>query len=274
MAEKSFFFGSSGGDRKYTSADWAEMIAALVTTGVFLGTENLKGYVTGADRVVRIKTGSGSVLGKIYVNKDEVTFSPTAAHATYDRYDRVVLKLDLQNTAKRVALQYKTGTPSATPTPPDLIRDADEHELSILKVKIRAGSTSIVADDLTDERDNSIVCGRSMMNVFVSLLNGSVTPEKLSQAYLPLAGGTVSGQATFSAPTVYKSTIECSQIIDFHNEDNFDTVDYDVRLSTGGSTSDLYINSNKIWNAGNQPKITVSADAPSNPSVNDIWIDI
>lgn len=148
MSERSYFFG----DESYTTEQFAEFISVLFATGVSTGSNNLRGYVVGNDRTVRLLSGTAVVKGRAYINDNTKTFSPTAADATYNRYDRLVLKFNLPTL--NITAQYKEGTPSITPAPPTLVDDADEFEISLCKIKIVAESTVIAVDDVTDERSN------------------------------------------------------------------------------------------------------------------------
>lgn len=162
MAIRSMFHASINGDRKYMTADFAYLFENLFTTGVFDGTDNLRVNVVGNDRVIRLTAGGGMIKGRFFFEDGipDVNFLPTAADPTNNRFDRVVAKWDGQAGVRDVVIEYREGVASATPAPPDLIRDVDEHEVSLCKVLIRAGSTTVLATDLADERDSTAVCGR------------------------------------------------------------------------------------------------------------------
>ena len=52
-----------------------------------------------------------------------------------------------------------TGTPSASPQPPALTRNAQVWELSLAQVRVRASATAIAPEDVTDERGDGSACG-------------------------------------------------------------------------------------------------------------------
>jgi len=162
MAIRTMFHASVNGDRKYTTGDFSYFFECFFTTGVFDGADNLRVFANGNDRVVRLKAGGGMLKGRFFYENGvpEVTFLPSEADATNNRYDRVIARWDGQADARTVVIEYREGVPSATPEPPDLIRDVDEFEVSLCKVLIRAGSTTVQQSDLTDERDNAAYCGR------------------------------------------------------------------------------------------------------------------
>ena len=162
MAIRSMFHASVNGDRKYMTADFAYLLENLFTSGVFDGADNLRVNVVGNDRVVRLTAGGGMIKGRFFFEDGipDVTFLPSAADGTNNRYDRVIAKWDGQADVRNVVIEYREGVASATPSPPDLTRDVDEHEISLCKVLIRAGSSTIIGTDLTDERDTAAICGR------------------------------------------------------------------------------------------------------------------
>lgn len=161
MAIKYMFLPSVGGDRKYTTVDISAMFEKIFTSGVFDGIENLQVHCNGNDRVVRVRPGGGILKGRMFYEDGipEVIFTPDAADATYDRVDRVIARLDLQTSGRDVSILYRQGAVSATPAPPECIDDIDEFEVPIAKIVIRAGSTTIIAGDIHDERD-TVACGR------------------------------------------------------------------------------------------------------------------
>ena len=159
---RSMFHVSISGDRKYTSADFAYLLESFFTTGVFDGDDTLRAHVNGNDRVVRLLPGGGMLKGRFFFEDGvpDVDFLPSPADPTNSRYDRVVVRWDGSTGVRDITIEYREGVPSATPEPPDLHRDADEHEISLAKVHIRAGSSTVQVTDLTDERDIGSLCGR------------------------------------------------------------------------------------------------------------------
>ncbi len=201
MAIRSMFFGSVNGDRKYTSDDFAFLISHFFTTGVLDGADNLRVYVNGNDRVVRVLPGGGCILGRFFFEDGvpEVLFTPSPADPVNNRFDRVIVKWDNQSDQRRISILYREGIASVTPAPPDLTRDADEYEVSLCKVLVRAGSTTIVAGDLTDERDSASYCGRV-----------KCTAPQLSENFKNI---NASGSITASGDITAAGTIQGSVVI-------------------------------------------------------------
>src|SRR5699024_8023820 len=69
-----------------------------------------------------------------------------------DRIDRIVLRLDLRNSERNILLHIKEGEPAENPEAPELQRDNFIYELSLARVRIRANTSSLDPNDLTDDR--------------------------------------------------------------------------------------------------------------------------
>jgi hypothetical protein len=95
MAIRSMFFGSVNGDRKYTSDDFAFLISHFFTTGVLDGTDNLRVYVNGNDRVVRFCPGELYPWAVLFLGRRSgALFTPSSADPVNNRFDRCIVKWD------------------------------------------------------------------------------------------------------------------------------------------------------------------------------------
>lgn len=159
--ESSGFFGYSAEcPREYKSQAWADFIASFLTTGVrALGT-NLQVTFDGTDRVAHVSAGRAVIEGCWYASDEEVIFTLDEADATYGRIDRIVLRLDKGSTEiSAVKLAVLTGTPASTPASVDLTREGDIYEISLAQILVPAGSSTIPSGNVTDEREDTEVCG-------------------------------------------------------------------------------------------------------------------
>lgn len=159
MAEISRFFDHIDGDRTYNAADWAEYFRQILTTGVLDSGSNLQVYVNGTDRIARIRPGKAWIEGYFYKLTEELELPLEEAHGTYDRIDRIVLRLDTSAEARNIKAFVKTGELSLTPEPPALIREGNIYEISLAQILILHNTTSIPVENVTDERLDDTVCG-------------------------------------------------------------------------------------------------------------------
>jgi hypothetical protein len=162
--EKSGFFNSSDGDRVYGATDFAAYFGSLVSNGVFYATSTNLQVSPGIGLAVSIAEGSAWINGYRYENTDELNIPLTTANGSNPRIDRVVIRLS--QITRSIQLAVVTGTPTATPVAPELTRTSDIYELGIADVLVPAAATSISANNITDTRLNTSLCG--LVNSLVS----------------------------------------------------------------------------------------------------------
>lgn len=139
--EKSSFFNSVKGDRKYSAEDWAAYFGAIIGNGVF--PEPSTGLQVEKYSGMRVKVLSGKawINGYFYMSTGLVPLTLVTADGSQDRIDRVVLRWNRVN--REIKLAVKTGAPAATPVGDDLQRDADIYELCLAEVYVTVGVTKI-----------------------------------------------------------------------------------------------------------------------------------
>lgn len=157
MAEKSSFFNSVGGDRRYTASDFADYFSPLITNGFFPSDINLKVYAEGSTMGIIVKAGRAWINGYQYVNTSDLNLMLDIADGVLNRIDRIVVQLDFVN--RQIKTVVKRGTIASNPKPPAIQRDADIYELGIATVYVGVGVTSISDDNITDTRYDVTVGG-------------------------------------------------------------------------------------------------------------------
>lgn len=116
---------------------------------------------TPAAMSVVVGTGDAWIQGAWYQNSAAKTLTVTTAHASLSRIDRVVLRLDwAANTIGVVMLDGTAG--SGIPTP--LTQNSSTWEISLAKVTVAGGATSILTANITDERYTTY-CGIAASNL-------------------------------------------------------------------------------------------------------------
>lgn len=174
MAEKSFPLENT----LYTAAD-AQLWFATRTSGVYAGT-HLPVSATGT---MNVTVGSGiawlhydTFAGCVYANTDNRTLTVEMSDASYDRIDRVCIRLEMLNNA--CYLYIKKGTAAASPSAPALQRDNVAYEISVAQIRVGVGVTAINAGNITDDRLNGDVCGLmsdGVTGIDTSVINAQVT---------------------------------------------------------------------------------------------------
>ena len=162
--EKSGFFNSSDGDRIYDAADFAAYFGSLVSNGVFYSAPTNIQVSTANGLAISVAAGSAWINGYRYENTEDLNIPLTTANGSNPRIDRIVVRLS--QISRTIQIAVVDGTPAATPAAPALTRTSDIYELGIADVLVPTAATSIVANNITDTRLNTSLCG--LVNSLVS----------------------------------------------------------------------------------------------------------
>ena len=158
MAEKSRFFNSVSGDRKYKAEDWASYFGALIGNGVFPNPATNLQVVPGASGLtVTVHAGKAWINGYYYNNTDDLTLTLPTPDGSKKRIDRVVVRWSLSD--RKISAAVKSGTAATNPSAAVLQRDSDVYELAIADVLVGVAATSITSASITDRRYDSTLCG-------------------------------------------------------------------------------------------------------------------
>ena len=159
MAVTYGFFDSINGDRTYNADQISDYFLKLISNGVFATPSNAMQVQAATGLSVNVSAGWGFIQCKWVNNDNNYNVQLDAADSTFARIDRIVLKLDRSHEHRYITIEAKTGTPAATPEPPELTRSSDVYELSLAQVAVAAGATTITQAEITDERADTSVCG-------------------------------------------------------------------------------------------------------------------
>ncbi|MDQ7095938.1 hypothetical protein REC12_20295 [Desulfosporosinus sp. PR] len=157
MAEKSSFFNSVNGDRKYQASDFAEFFNSLVTNGIFPNPSTNLQVLANNDMTVTVKAGPAWIKGYHYLNDSDLVLTIDVADGVLNRIDRIALRMD--TVGRAINAVVKKGTFASSPVAPALQRDADAYELGIADIYVGKGVISIVQANITDLRMNTTYCG-------------------------------------------------------------------------------------------------------------------
>lgn len=157
MTIRSGFFQSIGGDRRYRAEFFASYFASFIGNGVFPNPSTNLQVISDVNMNVNVSAGKGWINGYYLVNDSNYLITIPTADGVLSRIDRIVFALDFNT--REMNIYNKRGTPSANPTPPNLIRDANIYELALADISIPAGTTSLSQTNITDVRLNAQLCG-------------------------------------------------------------------------------------------------------------------
>ena len=196
MAEKSSFFTSLNGDRKYKASDFAEYFRTFIGNGVFPNPSSNLQVISNGDMTLTISPGFAWINGYMYNNTDNLILTLDNSDSALKRIDRVVIKCDFVN--REIKAYIKKGVFSQSPAAPELTRDADAYELSVADILVENGIVSIQQSKITDTRLNSEVCG--IVTQTVETIDTTELFNKL-QAYIEERGKDVEGWINESIQT-------------------------------------------------------------------------
>lgn len=174
MAEKSFPLENT----MYTAAD-AQLWFATRTSGVYA--DGHLGVSSAGTMDVTLHSGISwlhydQFAGCVYANTDNLVLTVEMSDASFNRIDRVCIRLEMLN--NKCYAYIKKGTPASNPVPPELQRDNVAYEISVAQIFVGVGVTAINAGDITDERLDADVCG--LMSDGVTGIDTSVIHAQVS----------------------------------------------------------------------------------------------
>jgi hypothetical protein len=155
--ERSAFFNSIAGDRKYKAETFAGYFSKFITNGIFpLPAANLR--IAAYDRMdIKAHKGTGYINGYLYENTDSLILKVSTAHGVKPRIDKVVLRWSQVD--RNIRIYIKEGIPASPPSPPSLERGADIYELGLANIYVAQGAYEIREADITDIRLDTASCG-------------------------------------------------------------------------------------------------------------------
>ena len=175
-------------DRVYAAAQFAGYFACFIGNGVFLGQgQALQVTVTTpATLAVNLLPGRAWINGYWYSVDSTMQLTLELSDAINPRIDTIILRHD--TSARKITAEVITGTPSASPTAPALVRNADYYDLKLAEIRVNAGAITISPSMITDTRPNSEVCGwvsglidqvdtTALFTQFQAALNDFITNE-------------------------------------------------------------------------------------------------
>lgn len=157
--EKSYFFDSDNGDRKYGSTYWADYFSSFIENGIFVktGSElsmNLSPY---GDRAFILRPGKAFINGYGYNNDSDKSIEIPEPHATLNRIDSIVIQWNLSE--RQIRAKLRSSTPSENPTPVTPVRNAEIWELVVAEIYVGKGNSQLNITSYKDKRYDTNVCG-------------------------------------------------------------------------------------------------------------------
>jgi len=176
MAMESGFFNSKNGDRKYNARDISRYFEHILSSGLYKSIADCMRVTAAGGMALTVSPGAGLIDCQWFRQETPETLTISTANAALPRFDTVVVRLDMSDNVRSISLAVVPGTPAGSPVEPAPVRTETIHELALAMIYVPAGATSIVAENITDLRENAWYCGwvRSLTDAPILKLLSSV----------------------------------------------------------------------------------------------------
>lgn len=190
---------------EYVGAEHAMRWLHGRTSGVFAANNNAAVAAVQNAMAVTVSDGVGWISdsdanGVVWWNDAEknngakMQLTIDAADGVLNRIDRVIVEWKTTDYADLPEIKILKGTPASTAAAPALTNNTTQRQLSLAQILVAAGTTSITASMITDERQNPDVCGlvTDTLSIDTSVINAQFT-ELLAQlrAAIEQASGSI-----------------------------------------------------------------------------------
>ena len=155
---------------EYVGAEYAMRWLHGRTSGVFAANNNAAVAAVQNAMAVTVSDGVGWISdadanGVVWWNDAEKTngakmqLTIDAADGVLNRIDRVIVEWKTTDYADLPEIKILKGTPASAAAAPALTNNTTQRQLSLAQILVAAGTTSITASMITDERLDASVCG-------------------------------------------------------------------------------------------------------------------
>lgn len=151
------FFNSVNGDRKYNAEDMSHYFEGLISDGIFETIGDRFLVTAGEGMTVTVGTGRALIDCHWIKNDAALSLSLDPADVQLPRKDAIVIKLDLNDSARQMSIEIIKGTPVFPAETPIITNTENVKYLLLAVVTINKGITSIQQNYITDYR-GSVKC--------------------------------------------------------------------------------------------------------------------
>lgn len=179
-----FPFSSVEGDRQYSASEWRDYFGTLIKDGVVRNSLNecqVKPQ-TVPNKTVKVDAGTMFIRGAMRILGTAQTLSIDDNTSENPRIDRIVARLNF--TDRKIEFAVLKGTPASSPVAVSLRRNTSVWELALADVKLSNGFSAITGTEITDQRQDTDLCGASSMTI------GVIPPSGADAETVILSSGT------------------------------------------------------------------------------------
>ena len=134
------------------------------TKGVYAGSGNAAVTAVASSMNVSVAPGIGWITnsdgdGICWWFESAITLAIDSAHSTLNRIDRIIVEWQTTDYAALPEVKVLKGVNASSPSAPALTNSSTLRQISLARISIPAGTTSMRAALITDERFDPNVCG-------------------------------------------------------------------------------------------------------------------
>jgi len=153
MTERSGFFISINGDRKYSADDFGRMFDGVISDGIFQNWGRAYQVVKGNGRQIIIQSGRAWLKGHWLENDAERYYTLNPGSTDGDRYDAVFIRVDNTRAVRVANIRAVQGNPNqGIPQP---TQTPENYEVLIAAVRVPRGAQDATAFEIIDCRGKS-----------------------------------------------------------------------------------------------------------------------
>ena len=157
--EKSSFFNSVNGDRKYNAEDWADYFSSFIENGIFLTKNGRLGVNPSVSDEMNIflQPGRAFINGYRYENEAPLRIDLQPADSLKNRIDSIVLQWKLSD--RNIKAKVRSSELAENPVPVTPTRTKEIYELILFEIFIPKGSKTTSFANIKDKRFDKNLCG-------------------------------------------------------------------------------------------------------------------
>ena len=149
MALTSGFFNSLNGDRVYSALQMGSIFDGIIYDGVYQSYGQAF-YITALGALnVSVGTGRGWFSHFWVLNDSALGLTLAASHSSLNRYDEIVLEIDLSDGVRASSIKVIYGTAASSPVRPALTNSSILKQYSLGYIYRAAASSSIAQSNIT-----------------------------------------------------------------------------------------------------------------------------
>ena len=151
------YFNSIDGDRKYNAETMTRYFEGLISDGVYNSVGDKLQVTSGDGLSVNVATGRAMISCRWLHNSSSLNLELAQADTKMQRYDAIVLRLDLNDNVRDFTIEVKQGTNALTnPIKPTIENSSVIKELCLAYILVGANVDTIRQSNIEDMRGSSL----------------------------------------------------------------------------------------------------------------------